>query len=244
MKSSSRLRIYGRLMAAVVVGAVSVLSQAQDNELKRLRADYAMRFLEPEPHMALAKYFLDRGDRLQAFYLLEALRRSHLEEKVFNRAFQLAFRGFDYGPDAERSLLKELAANPQSETVNFKLADLYIARDELQKAKPYLVAASKIQPDDFKYVVGLAEILRIEGHVQDGDQLTKDFLSKHSSSNPTPSVCSPAPLEKTFRSTPERRRMRGTVEQLLQRSFPLHRVCLHAGRLSLGRKPGRWISEI
>ena len=169
-------------MAAVVVGAVSVLSQAQDNELKRLRADYAMRFLEPEPHMALAKYFLDRGDRLQAFYLLEAARRSHLEEKVFNRAFQLAFRGFDYGPDAERSLLKELAANPQSETVNFKLADLYIARDELQKAKPYLVAASKIQPDDFKYVVGLAEILRIEGHVQDGDQLTKDFLSKHSDS--------------------------------------------------------------
>ena len=94
----------------------------------------------------------------------------------------MAFRGFDYGPDAERSLLKELAANPQSETVNFKLADLYIARDELQKAKPYLVAASKIQPDDFKYVVGLAEILRIEGHVQDGDQLTKGFLSKHSDS--------------------------------------------------------------
>ena len=62
-------------MAAVVVGAVSVLSQAQDNELKRLRVDFAMRFLEPEPHMALAKYFFDHGDRLEAFYILEAARR-------------------------------------------------------------------------------------------------------------------------------------------------------------------------
>src|SRR5437660_1290839 len=147
MKSIASSRIYGRLFAVVIVGAASVVSAAQDNELKRLRVDFAMRFLEPEPHMALAKYFFNHGDRLEAFYILEAARRSHLEEKVFNRAFQLAFRGFDYGPDAERSLLKELAANPQSETVNFKLADLYIARDELQKAKPYLVAASKIQPD-------------------------------------------------------------------------------------------------
>jgi Tfp pilus assembly protein PilF len=172
-------RIHSWLIAAVIVGAVSVLSPAQDSELKRLRADFALRFFEPEPHMALAKYFFDHSDRLQAFYILEAGRRSFLEEKVFNQAFQLTFRGFDYGPDAERSLLKELAANPQSETVNFKLADLYIARDELAKAKPYLIAASKIQPDDFKYVVGLAEILKIEGHGQGGDQLTKEFLRKH-----------------------------------------------------------------
>src|SRR5256714_12095673 len=106
MKSTAR--IYGWLIAMVIVGAVSVLSPAQDNDLKRLRADFAMRFLEPEPHMALAKYFFDHGDRLQAFYILETARRSHLEEKVFNRAFQLAFRGFDYGPDAEAALLNQL----------------------------------------------------------------------------------------------------------------------------------------
>src|SRR5205814_9928988 len=121
------------------------------------RAYFVLLFFELETHIALAKYIFDKNNRLQAFYILEAGRRSYLEEKVFNRAFQLTFRGFDYGPDAERSLLKELAANPQSETLNFKLADLYIARDELAKAKPYLIAANKIQPDDFKYVVGLAE---------------------------------------------------------------------------------------
>jgi hypothetical protein len=45
---------------------------AQDDPLKHLRDDFAMRFLEPEPHMALAKYYLEHGNRLLAFDTLEA----------------------------------------------------------------------------------------------------------------------------------------------------------------------------
>ena len=83
MKSTTPARICRCLIALAIVGAGSVVSPAHENELKRLRLDYAMRFLEPEPHMALAKYFFDRGDRLQAFYILEAARRSRLEEPAF-----------------------------------------------------------------------------------------------------------------------------------------------------------------
>jgi len=62
----------------------SPLAQAQDLTLNQLRANFAMRFLEPAPHMALAKYYLDHGNRLQAFYILEVARRSRFEEPVFN----------------------------------------------------------------------------------------------------------------------------------------------------------------
>jgi hypothetical protein len=63
--------------------------QSQNPSIIELRAEYAMRFLEPAPHMALAKYFRDKGNRLEAFYILETARRSRLEEDEFNQAFAL-----------------------------------------------------------------------------------------------------------------------------------------------------------
>ncbi len=152
---------------------------AQDLTLNQLRADFAMRFLEPAPHMALAKYFLDHGNRLQAFDILEDARRGQFEETVFNQAFQLTFRGFDYSPSAEASLLKDLADHPQSEQVIFKLADLYIARDDLPKAKQYLSTGIKIRPEDFKYTSGLAAIFRIEGKRAEADRLIKEYTRQY-----------------------------------------------------------------
>lgn len=152
---------------------------AQDDPLKQLRVDFAMRFLQAEPHMALAKYYLDHGNRLQAFDILEAARRGYLAEPVFNQAFQLAFRGFDFSPSAETSLLKENAAHPQSEEVIFKLADLYIFRDDLVKGKQYLEAGVKIRPDDFKFIKGLATVLRINGQRQESDRLIKEYVLRH-----------------------------------------------------------------
>jgi len=157
----------------------SPLAQAQDLTLNQLRANFAMRFLEPAPHMALAKYYLDHGNRLQAFYILEVARRSRFEEPVFNQAFQLSFHGFDYSSTAEATLLRELADHPQSEETTFKLADLYIARDDLAKAKQYLSAGVRISPDDFKFITGLAEIFRIEGNAQEADRLIKDYVDRH-----------------------------------------------------------------
>lgn len=50
-----------------------------------------MNYLKPAPHMALAKYYLDKGERLQAFYILEYARRARFPEAVFNQAFQTFF---------------------------------------------------------------------------------------------------------------------------------------------------------
>jgi hypothetical protein len=38
----------------------------QGKTLEQLRQDYAVGYLDPAPHMALAKYFRDHGNRLQA----------------------------------------------------------------------------------------------------------------------------------------------------------------------------------
>ena len=45
-----------------------------DSELARLRRQYALRFCEPEPHVALAKHHHERGRKLLAYYILEAAR--------------------------------------------------------------------------------------------------------------------------------------------------------------------------
>ena len=158
---------------------------AQDAELKRLWLEYEMHFLEPESHLALAKYFLDHGQRLQAFFISEQARRYRFEEKDFNKAFQLIFRGFDYGAAAEAALLKQLKDNPKSEELNFKLADLYIAREDWPKAKQYLSVARQLNPDDFKYVVGLAGVLDQEGNSREAERITKDFLDHHPESETT-----------------------------------------------------------
>ena len=55
-------------------------ARGQEPTLGELRTDFAMRFLEPAPHMALAKYYVDRGNRLLAFDILEAARRTRFEE--------------------------------------------------------------------------------------------------------------------------------------------------------------------
>ena len=142
----------------------SAFAGGQNPTLGELRRDFAMRFLEPAPHMALAKYYLEHGNRLVAFDILEAARRTRFAEPVFNRAFQLTFRAFDYSQSAESALLKEFATHPQSEELIFKLADLYIAREDWIKAKQYLSAGIRVRPDDFKFTTGLAEVLRIEGN--------------------------------------------------------------------------------
>src|SRR5262245_47998800 len=84
--------------------------------LARLREDYAQRYLEPRPHLALAKYHHDRGRRLLAFFVVEHARRRFSageraeggqppespEAKEFRQAFDEIFRGkkpFDNGPE-------------------------------------------------------------------------------------------------------------------------------------------------
>jgi len=86
-----------RLLIGIVVfvAAISRLSSAsaqeQNQELIQLRQQLAVHYLEPAPHMALAKFLWAHGDRLQAFYLLENARRNRFPQPEFDRAFAQTF---------------------------------------------------------------------------------------------------------------------------------------------------------
>jgi hypothetical protein len=176
------MRLKSNLGRVILVGAVLALlsasahAQPANDQIIRLRADYAMRFLEPEPHMQLAKYFRDRGERLIAFSLLEQARRGRFEEPVFNHAFQIAFEGFDNSAAGEEALLKQLAETPQAADVIFKLADVYISRSDWPKAKQYLSAGLKLRPDDFRFTFGLAGVFSAEGNGEEANRVVKDFV--------------------------------------------------------------------
>jgi tetratricopeptide (TPR) repeat protein len=208
-------------------------ARTQDGTLQQLRVDFAMQFLEPAPHMALAKYYLDHGNRLQAFDILEAARRSRFAESVFNQAFQFTFRGFDYSVSAEATLLKQLTSQPQSEDVIFKLADLYIAREDWVKAKQYLSAGIKIRPDDFKYTTGLAEVLRIEGNKQEADRLIKDYVGRYPQSEDALAIS----VEELIEAAPAKAKSMVTEARVKfpksgELAFDLGRILQGEGKLS------------
>ncbi|HVF66915.1 MAG TPA: tetratricopeptide repeat protein [Pyrinomonadaceae bacterium] len=155
---------------------------AQDATLERLREDYAVRYLEPEPHMALAKYFRDRGDRLEAFYVIESARRERFEAEVFDAAFKRYFLGekpFDNGKEAESKLLAELARDPNSFDALHGLADIYISREEYAKAEQYLAKVIALRPNDFENVDALAQVFRLEAKEAEAQTLLREWAALH-----------------------------------------------------------------
>lgn len=157
-------------------------AQSQSPSVSQLRADYAMHFLEPAAHMALAKYFRDKGNRLQAFYILENARRGRFEENVFDKAFALAFKGSqpqDYSQAAEVVLLNKHAREPNSIDTIVKLADIYISRKDWAKAKDYISKAIRLQPEDFENTQALAEVFNREGKLEESDRLFREYMQKY-----------------------------------------------------------------
>ncbi|HKG13898.1 MAG TPA: tetratricopeptide repeat protein [Pyrinomonadaceae bacterium] len=155
---------------------------APDATLERLREDYAMRYLEPEPHMALAKYFRDRGDRLAAYWVLESARRERFEEGEFNAAFKRYFLGekpFDNGREAETKLLADLARDPKSQDALHGLADIYASREEYAKAEQYLAKLIALRPDRFEDVVALAEVFSREDKEAKSMTLLSEWARLH-----------------------------------------------------------------
>src|SRR6516164_6281086 len=115
--------------------------KTKEATLSDLQRAYAMDHFDPEPHMALAKYYHDRGNRLLAYYILETARRTRFEEKGFNDAFALIFRGvkpFDNSREAEKALQAKHQQDPKNAATLFALADIYISRDDWPNAKNYL----------------------------------------------------------------------------------------------------------
>lgn len=66
---------------------VVTASRSQDRKLIELRKDFANRYLQPEAHFALAKYYIDQGNFVQAFFILEYARRYRFEKKDFDEAY-------------------------------------------------------------------------------------------------------------------------------------------------------------
>lgn len=156
--------------------------QNQNPTISELRAEYANRFLEPAAHMALAKYFRDKGNRLQAFYILETARRNRFTEDEFNKAFALAFRGSnppDYSQAAEVSLLNAHASAPNKVETIVKLANLYISREDWAKAKQFISKAIRLQPEEFENTDALAEVFRREGKPEESDRLLREYSHKY-----------------------------------------------------------------
>lgn len=81
---------YLLLTLSVCIAAVSPLC-SQDRKLVVVRKDFEQRYLQPDAHFALAKYYIDKGNFVQAFFILEYARRYRFEEKDFDDAYVAYF---------------------------------------------------------------------------------------------------------------------------------------------------------
>ena len=167
---------------AVATLASTCRAWADPPTLEKLREDLARFYLEPKPHMALAKYHHDKGNRLLAFYVLESARRTRFPQQQFDDAFRAEFidvEPFDDSKEAEARLLKKLQGNPKNVETLVRIADVYIGRSDWANAKKYLNQAIEIRPDHFKEVAALAEVLRQEKKIEDASKLIDQYLTKY-----------------------------------------------------------------
>jgi hypothetical protein len=66
-----------------------------------LRNQFAVNYLKPEAHFALAQYFLDKNDKIQAFYILEYARRYRFSTEEYDAAYVKFFGDFSAEPDVK-----------------------------------------------------------------------------------------------------------------------------------------------
>src|SRR5687768_10722268 len=159
--------------------------QKTDPELLRLRQEYSQRFLEPGPHMQLAKYFREKGNLIQAFYILEAARRYRFDQETFDAAFLLHFGGFaplDNSPAAEARYIELRKASPNDLKLLRHLADIYISRSDYKRGESLLLSAYEKDPADYRTLVALGEIYRRLGTPEKAIRLVNLFLEKYSDS--------------------------------------------------------------
>lgn len=180
----SRLAVLASLLVIVLSCARKEQSQAQNQErsLSQLRAELAMRYLDPAPHMELAKYFRDHGNRLMAFYTLEIARRYRFKEEEFDEAFRLAFGGvepIDNSQAAEAALLKEYARDPNSIDTAVKLSNIYTSRKEWAKAREYISKTIQLEPDDYENTAALAAVLQDEGNSEEADRVVREYARQY-----------------------------------------------------------------
>lgn len=140
-----------------------------------------MRYLEPGPHMELAKYFRQKGNLIQAFYILENARRYRFETEVFDAAFLKHFGGFaplDNSKAEEEKYLALVKASPNDIRSLTHLADIYVSRSEYARAEPLFKSILEKEPPNYTAVGALAEIYRRQNNSEKAKQIKDDYLAK------------------------------------------------------------------
>lgn len=194
------------LMLSVLLFSGPIYSQAPSEELIRLRHDWAVRFLEPEPHMLLARYFRDHGDFLEAYYTLENARRGRFEQKVFDDAFLKYFGGrepLDNSKSAEDLYIGLRKKSPNDLKTVKRLVDIYVSRDDFAQAEPLLKFLTARDPDDFSSVAALAEIYRRQKNETLEKAILADFEKKHPNAAGSYSLN----ISRTWNSDPQQTRL-------------------------------------
>lgn len=79
------------LLFVFLISINFIVAQSTDSKLTQLRQQLAYKYLSPDPHLSLAKYYWDKGDRIQAFYISEYARRARFPELIFDQAFEMTF---------------------------------------------------------------------------------------------------------------------------------------------------------
>ncbi len=160
MFCAKRLLQYFFVVVLCTVAAQTVAAQIENSELGRLRRQTALDYLKPAPHLALAKYYWSRGDRLQAFYITEYVRRARFSQEVFDPVFQSFFSGTattqsngtaaTWLEQSSRSVAKETTkattGDQESEAVFNRAAELQRA-GKLRQAEQLFIKAAEAAPD-------------------------------------------------------------------------------------------------
>jgi tetratricopeptide (TPR) repeat protein len=121
----------------VLVCLVQVIPiDAQEVKLAELRLDFAQRYLQPEAHFALAKYYVDHGNFLQAFFIIEYARKYRFEEKDFDKAYFAVFGD-------------PMAEPPDEAKDAFEAATKLITEKKYDEAEAYFLKANKIYSKSF-----------------------------------------------------------------------------------------------
>ena len=148
---------YFLLAGLFFVFAGFVAGQTENAKLTQPRRQLAAEYMQPAPHLALAKYYWQKGDRLQAFYISEYARRARFPEPVFNQAFAAAFSGavrFSNAPvgmswldESKQTVPTPPAATDKQATEIFNRAAAMQKQGNLKQAEGLFVKAAQLAPE-------------------------------------------------------------------------------------------------
>ena len=143
---SQRFRIFMRKNSLAMVfvficlnlmTASFTFSQTTDAKLIELRRQFAINYLKPEAHFALARYYIEKGNEVEAFYIMEYARRYRFEEKEFNAAF-VKFFGDSGEPNAAARAAFEKGTN-------------FFKQNKLAEAEKSFVEAANLAPNSAEF---------------------------------------------------------------------------------------------